>query len=310
MIRTCVAVLAGICGTVSIASGQVFTSYDSPAYTTYYGPSYAYSAYGYRDGWGPLGLVNWRRPFAPYGYGGVYTAAYAPSSYYGATTSYYAPLADSTVAYYSAPVTLASNSCCTPCCSSCCTPCCSPACSGGNCPGGNCALNYAPSDMSPRPDPMSSGSRTIESESGGTNDARGGASGADDWRSRPADGYGGTERGAGYPPTRIQQKAPTDVNDAAAAGAEEEAVPEAPEADASEAAPAEAAEPEADENFEAPGSNPAALLLDRDTQVTATPGFARERLSLRARFQSPRLARGTVDVNAVSTNEGVRLVQK
>jgi hypothetical protein len=164
--------------------------------------------------------------------------------------------------------------------------------------------------MSPRPDPMSSGSRTIENESGGNDDAGDGTRNTDDWRSRPADGYGGTERGTGYSPTRIQQKAPTDVNDAAASEAREEAVPEAPEADAAEATQPEAAEPEADENFEAPGDGPAASLLDRDTQVTAIPGLQRERLSLRARFQSPRLARAAIDVNTIATSEGMRLVQK
>lgn len=305
MIRTCVAVLAGICGTVSTASGQVFTSYDSPAYVTYYAPSPSYSAYSYRDGWGPLGLINWRRPAASYSYSGAYTAGYAPSSYYApVTTSYYAPLADTSAAYYSAPVTLASNACCTPCC----TPCCSPACSGGNCPGGNCAMNYAPSDMSPRPDPMSSGSRTIESESSGNDDSRDGTSGTDDWRSRPADGYGGTERGAGYPPaTRIQKKAPTEV-DEAASGAEADL--QVPEVDANEAPEPQAAEPEADQNFEAPGDVPAASLLDRDTQITAMPGLARERLTLRARFQSPRLARASIDVDTIATTAGVRIVQK
>lgn len=301
MIRTCVAVLAGICGVASTASGQVFTSYDSAAYTTYYAPSYGYSAYSYNDGWGPLGLVNWRRPAASW-YGGAYTAGYAPSSYYApATTSYYAPLASTAVAYYSAP----SSGCCVPACTPCCTPCCASACgpcSSGSCPGGNCSLNYSPSDLSPRPDSMSSGSRTIESESNDNN--AGGGSNTDDWRgTRPSDGYGGTERGASYPPTRIQQKAPTDVNDGASGA--EEAVPEVPRSDANDAA-----EPEAEDNLEAPGSSPAASLLDRDTQVTAAPGLARERLSLRGRFQSPRLARATIDVKTITTNEGVRLVQK
>jgi hypothetical protein len=315
MIRTCFVVVAGICGVVSTASGQVFTSYDSAAYTTYYAPSYAYSSYGYSDGWGPLGLVNWRRPFA--GYGGAYTAGYAPSSYYApATTSYYAPLVDTSVAYYSAP---ASSACCTPCCTPCCASACGScsSCSSGNCPGGNCALNYSPTDLSPRPDGISSGSRTIESESDSKNSG-GGTTGSDDWRSRPADGYNGTERGASYPPTRIQQKAPTNVNDGAggaeenAAGvkksapkAEEEAVPEAPASEANDAA-----EPEAEQTFQAPGDGPAASLLNRDAQVTRVPGLARERLSLRARFQSPRLARAAIDVKTIATNEGVRLVQK
>ena len=151
---------------------------------------------------------------------------------------------------------------------------------------------------------MSSGSRTIESESDGNKAGGGGGTGNDDWRgARPADGYDGTERGASYPPSRIQQKAPTDVNDAGAA--EEEAVPEASPPDANDAA-----EPEADRNLEAPDKEPAASLLDRDTMITAVPGLARERLSLRARFQSPRLARATIDVKSISTNEGLRLVQK
>jgi hypothetical protein len=158
---------------------------------------------------------------------------------------------------------------------------------------------------------MSSGSRTIESESSGDNDSRDGTTGTDDWRSRPADGYGGTERGAGYSPgTRIQKKAPTEVDEAAASDAGEEAVPVAPEADANEAAEPEAAEPEADQNFEAPGDVPAASLLDRDTQITAIPGLTRERLSLRARFQSPRLARASIDVDTIATSAGVRIVQK
>jgi hypothetical protein len=154
------------------------------------------------------------------------------------------------------------------------------------------------------------GSRTIESESSGPNNNSGGATDNDSWRGRPADGYGGTERGAGYSPARIQQKAPTDVDDAAASDAVEDSVPEAPEADANKAAEPEAAEPAADRNFEAPGSSPAASLLDHDTRITSLPGLARERLSLRARFQSPRLVRANIDASTIAANSGVRLVQK
>ncbi|MBA3311723.1 MAG: hypothetical protein M3552_01375 [Planctomycetota bacterium] len=307
MIRTFFAALLALGGISSMASAQVFTSYDSPAYTTYYhAPAYSYSNYSYRSGYGPLGLVNWRWWSGMPSYAGTYTAGYAPASYhapttsyyapttsyYAPTTSYYAPVADTTLAYHSAPIALASNSCCTPCCSPC---------SGGSCPCGNCAMNYAPSDLTPRPDPASSGSRTIESESSGTRSTDPGVNETDDWRGRPSDGYGGTERGAGYAPqTKIEKKAPTDVNDESGAEPAAGAGPE----------PAGEAEPEAEDTLEAPGSDPAASLLDLDTRITRVPTVNRERLSMRARFQSPSLARSKVDPQSLPTGGELRLVRK
>jgi hypothetical protein len=317
MIRTCFAALVALGGMASFASAQVFTSYDSPAYTTYYhSPAYSYSNYNYSSGYGPLGLVNWgwRRGMP---YTGAYTAGYAPASYYTPMTSYYAPMtsyyapaADTTLAYYGGP-TVASACCApTPCCSSCCSSCspCS-SCSSGSCPGGNCSLNYSPTDLSPRPDPASSGSRTIESESngsGGTNSGTGGTN-SDNWN-RPADGYNGaSERGAGYPPqTKIEKKAPTNVGNESAPEAADDAAP-----DAAQDAPADAAEnpqPEADESFKAPGAG-SATLLDLDHKVTAVPSIVRHRLALRARFQSPSLARADVDAKSLHGRVEMRLVR-
>ncbi|HEX6987764.1 MAG TPA: hypothetical protein VF170_20455, partial [Planctomycetaceae bacterium] len=70
---------------------------------------------------------------------------------------------------------------------------------------------------------------------------------------------------------------------------------------------------ESEEGLNAPGGDdPAAdaSLLDLDTRVTQAPSLLRERLPMRARFGSPKLARAKVDPAALPAASDVRLVRK
>lgn len=312
MIRMLTAACLLVSGLASSAPAQVYTSYYAPSSSSYYhAPPYSYSTYSYSSAYGPLRVFDprWWAGVPPYTapytspFAGSYTAGYAPT----ATTSYYSPTIDTAVAYYSAPAIGVSNACCpTTCCAPCPTACAS--CPGGNCPGGNCAMNYGPVDMTPQPDPASSGSagsQTFQNESGGnqgptpaTNDGQ-----ADDFREPynrdvPNDGFNGEPRGAGYrPESRIQQKAPTVVDD-----------------DAPEPAGSEEPEPEAesDGSLSAPGGDPdaAAPLLDLDSKISQAPSRLPTRRPLRARFGSPSLARANVDPASIPNATDLRLVRK
>lgn len=281
MTRTCFAALAAVFGLASAAPAQVYTTYYTPGYTTYYHAP-AYTNYSYTTGYGLRSVFDRRRWTGSTAYTSPYYTAYTPTysytaAYAPAVTSYYSPAVDPAVAC------CPTNPCCTPCALACAS------CPGGTCPGGDCSLNYGPVDMTPRPDANASGtsgSRRFESESDGT----GGTSGTrDNFRptnpDRPDDGYNDTSRGAGYSPqTPIEQRAPTDEP-------EEEADP----------APAGETEEEL---------TPPAALLNLDTALTHAPSLLRERLPMRARFGSPKLARTEVDPATLLDATELRLVRK
>ena len=314
MFRLCLAAVLTLGGLASVAPAQFYTSYYAPSYSGYYhSPPLAYSSYSTTRAYGPWSVFDWRRwaGVSPYttAYAPSYSAGYSPFGY----SAGYAPVADTTLAFY-APAIASSGACCTSCCSSC-SPC--VACAGGNCPGGNCGLNYGPVDMSPQPDPATSGSsgtsgtRTFRSESEGAAEPA-----ADDNRfdnneryerqPPPEDGFNPAGRGAGYrPESTIQQKAPTRVDEPAVAPA-------------GQTEPLEDLPPQAldgsgtEQEFERPAGNPdaAAPLLDLDAQLTQAPSFLPVRRELRAQFGSPALARATVDPATLPAATDLHLVRK
>ncbi len=358
MIRTCFATLIILCGLAVVAQAQVYTTWYGPTYSYAYSPvysSYGYTASyapvvtgdwraerrAYRQtarayrraaratrraafysAW--YGSPTYATAYAPsytVAYAPTYTAAYSPAytvayspSYTAAysTTSYYSP---SGYAAYS-PVLTSSNTCCMVPTTQCCGL--GVACVGGDCPGGNCLMNYSPNDgMQPRPDPASSGSsgvRRFESESdpGAVDPADEGGFRRSN-PNRPSDGYesGGYDnsgsRGAGFGPRQpIEQrnngtelpKRPTDD------------LPDA-EQDEFRVAPPDNGVPSNGLEQDLSPEEPAADLLNLDTRLTQTPALPLQRHSLRARFGSPQLARSAVDPATLSAPaEELRLVKK
>jgi hypothetical protein len=170
-------------------------------------------------------------------------------------------------------------------------------------------MNYGPDDMSPTPDPASSGSsgsRRYESESDPGADRPRDPNEEEDGfrRSSPTDNYDGNPRGADYGPRRpIEQRNGSDLP---------KAPTEIPDADL----PDDGFEPlppdELDKRLDAPEADPAAdrSLLDLDSKLTKAPSLIRQRHSMHARFGSPKLARAKVDPSQLPASADLRIVRK